>query len=142
VNPQPVYHNVASGSPLGHPYHEARFYLDYRAGGSLTTLKTPLYQPGVKPLKKQRPPAADSPAQEAARLRFERASAKLGPRERALAIHVTVCDLPLAAYRAPVGYGREPPLQVLRRALDALIIHYGWASRLSVSLPMAQQAAA
>jgi hypothetical protein len=104
----------------------ARFYLDYLVSGPVTHLRMLNYAPAGRPPKKHRALAPDTLAQEAARLRFERASARLDPLERALAMHVCVCDLPPAAWTPPVGYGCEPPLALLRRALGALVRHYGW----------------
>jgi hypothetical protein len=105
-----------------------RFYRDYRAGGSLTCLKLPPYQFGAKLAKGAPPSTDDHPWREAARLRFEMAQAALGPRERALVLHVCVCDQPLATWRPPIGFGRTPALELLRAGLDGLVVHYGWAS--------------
>jgi hypothetical protein len=108
----------------------AKFCLDFVASGPSTTLRMPAYQPGWRPPKKHRPPAPDSLAQEAARLRFERASSRLDPLERAVAFHTCVCDLPPAAWQPPIGYGSEHPVEALRRALDVLVRHYGFSSTL------------
>jgi hypothetical protein len=102
----------------------ARLFLDFVASGPATTLRTPLHQPGPRPPKKHRAPTPSSPAQEAARLRFEWASAVLDPLERALAFHVAVCDLPLTAWSPAIGQRRDPPLRVLQQALDVLARHY------------------
>jgi hypothetical protein len=50
-----------------------RLYRDYQGGGAVTQLRLPLYQPGARSPKKQRPPAADSPGAIAARERFDAA---------------------------------------------------------------------
>jgi hypothetical protein len=105
----------------------ARFFLDFAASGPETRLRMPAYQPGPRPPKKHPGFASGSLAQEAARRRFERAGAVLDPLEHAVVFHTCVCDLPPGAWSPPIGFGNEPFLILLRRALDVLAQHYGWA---------------
>jgi len=78
-----------------------------------------------KPPKKHcaQPPA--TPAQEAARLRFEKAIAALEPLEAAVVMHVAITDLPIAVWSPPLGFrnGFDRSVELLRAGLAALIRH-------------------
>lgn len=101
-----------------------RLCRDHQAGGALTRLRMPLYQPGARPPKKHIAPAADSPYALAARARFEAALQAAGEYAPVL-VHTCLCDLPPAAWRPGIGAnGHGAPVEQLRAGLDALVQHY------------------
>jgi hypothetical protein len=121
-----VLDKLARDGVLGGTQVRAAYQLvrDHGAGGVATRLVRSLHEPGPTPPKKHQAPHPSTPAEEAARARFEaalQATAEFAP----IIVHVALCDLAPGEWRPGIGAnGHGHALEQLRQGLDALCRHY------------------